>query len=144
MRLILDANIFVSASISPKGACGQILRYVLENPDAFELIMTEKIIAEIIASLSKPRVMRYSKKTIEESTIWIENITAVTTIVPDMPISFNECLDPDDVVYLAAAHTAKVSFIVSGDKDLLVLERYYETEIVSPSNFVFAARQILQ
>jgi putative PIN family toxin of toxin-antitoxin system len=144
MRLILDANIFVSALISPKGACGQILRYVLENPDVFELIMTEKIIAEVIESLSKPRVMRYSKKTIEESTMWIEDISSVTTIVPDMPISFDECRDPDDVVYLAAANTAKVSFIVSGDRNLLVLERYHETEIVSPSNFIFAARQILE
>jgi putative PIN family toxin of toxin-antitoxin system len=88
--------------------------------------------------------MLYSKKTIEESTMWIENISSVTTIVPDIPISFNECRDPDDVVYLAAADIAKASFIVSGDKDLLVLERYHETEIISPGNFIFAARQILK
>jgi putative PIN family toxin of toxin-antitoxin system len=142
MRLILDANIFVSALITPKGICGQILNGVLKNPGIFEVIMTEKIILEIITSLSKPRVMRYSKKNIQESTMWIEDISAFTTIVPDIPLSFSECRDPDDVVYLSAAHTAKADLIVSGDKDLLVLKRYHGTEIVSPGNFIFAIRQM--
>ena len=29
------------------------------------------------------------------------NIASVSTIVPDVPITFDECRDPDDVVYLS-------------------------------------------
>jgi putative PIN family toxin of toxin-antitoxin system len=143
MRVILDANIFVSAAISPHGPCGAIVRIILENPEIFELILTEKIILETIASLSKPRVIKYSKHSIESSKIWIEDISSVAIIVPDLSISFKDCRDPDDIVYLAAADTAKASFIVSGDQDLLVLKRYGETEIKSPTDFIFIARQIV-
>lgn len=61
MRIILDANIFVSAAISPQGACGKILKFVLENPDEFELILIEQMVGETIAPLNKPRIIRYLK-----------------------------------------------------------------------------------
>lgn len=48
MRVVLDANIFVSAAISPHGASGKILGTVLEHSEEFELILTEQIIAEIV------------------------------------------------------------------------------------------------
>jgi predicted nucleic acid-binding protein len=46
MRVVLDANVFVSAAITAHGACGKILKAVLGNPDEFELILTEQIIIE--------------------------------------------------------------------------------------------------
>lgn len=57
MRVVLDANIFISAAISPHGPCGAVVRIILENPEIFELILSEKIVFETIASLSKPRVI---------------------------------------------------------------------------------------
>jgi putative PIN family toxin of toxin-antitoxin system len=140
---VFDANVFVSAAISPHGACGKILRTVLEHGEEFELILTELIIAEIIESLSKPRVIRYSKKSIEFSKAWIEDISAIATIVPDIRISFSDCRDPDDIVYLAAADTAKANLIVSGDKDLLVLKRFREIGIISPTEFIYLLKQIV-
>ena len=142
MRIILDANVFVSAAISPHGACSKILEAILENPDEFELILTEQMISETIASLNKPRVSRYFKPEYDPA-LWMEDISSLSTIIPDFPISFDECRDPDDVVYLAAANSAKARFIVSGDKDLTVLKRYQETDIISPKEFIFLIGQIL-
>lgn len=143
MRVVLDANVFVSAAITPHGACGKILRVILENPDEFELVLSEKIISETIASLSKPRVMKYLKLSYGPEA-WVEDIVAVSTKVPDMLISFNECRDPDDVVYLAAANVAKARFIISGDRDLLVLKQYKEVDILSPGEFISFLRQALE
>lgn len=51
------------------------------------------------------------------------------------------CRDPDDDLVLATAVAGGVRCIVTGDKDLLVLERYRGIEIVSPSSFAeFEAR----
>lgn len=116
MRVVLDANIFVSAAITPNGACGKVLKAVLANPEEFELILTPKIIDETIATLNKQRVLRYLKHVTGNGRMWMEDISSVSTMVPDVSISFDECRDPDDVVYLAAADLAKARFIVSGDK----------------------------
>lgn len=71
------------------------------------------------------------------------NIASVSTIVPDVPITFDECRDPDDVVYLAAGDIAKARFIVSGNKDLLVLKRYKEIDIILPGEFIYLIKQII-
>lgn len=73
----------------------------------------------------------------------MKDISSLSTVIPDFPISFDECRDPDDVIYLAAANAAKARFIVSGDKDLTVLKRYQETDIISPKEFIFLLGQIL-
>lgn len=101
MRIILDANVFVSAAISPTGACGKILKAVLGNPDEFELILTEMMVNETVASLHKPRIVRYLKHG-HDPKYWMTDISSLSTMVPDVPISFDGCRDPDDVVYLAA------------------------------------------
>ena len=48
----------------------------------------------------------------------------------------NVCRDPKDNHILALAHEADANFIVTGDKDLLVLENYKETKIVTPADFL--------
>lgn len=48
------------------------------------------------------------------------------------------CRDPDDDHVLAAAVAGDVVWLVTGDKDLLALERYQAVEIVTPE--VFARR----
>lgn len=43
--------------------------------------------------------------------------------------------DPDDDKFIACAKDARALYIVSGDKDLLVLERYENIEIVTAKQF---------
>ncbi|MBQ7692015.1 MAG: putative toxin-antitoxin system toxin component, PIN family [Oscillospiraceae bacterium] len=51
--------------------------------------------------------------------------------VSDMQVS----RDPDDDKFIECAVDAKALFVVSGDKDLLVLERYEDVEIISAAEF---------
>jgi len=44
--------------------------------------------------------------------------------------------DPADDKFLAAAVEGKVEYVVTGDKDLLVLKAYKRVEIVTPGRFV--------
>jgi predicted nucleic acid-binding protein len=66
----------------------------------------------------------------------------LATIVPDMPISSTACRDPKDVIYLAAAFTAKANLIISWDQDLLTLLEYDGTKIIKPDEFIKIAAQI--
>jgi predicted nucleic acid-binding protein len=47
----------------------------------------------------------------------------------------NACRDPDDLHLLGLAEAGHASFLVSGDKDLLVLDPYQGTRIVTPRHF---------
>lgn len=47
------------------------------------------------------------------------------------------CRDPEDDKFLEVAATVKANFLISGDKDLLILKKFHQTKIVSP-------KQILQ
>lgn len=45
------------------------------------------------------------------------------------------CRDPDDNKFLGCAKDAKALYIVSGDKDLLVLEKFENIEIITAKEF---------
>ena len=52
------------------------------------------------------------------------------------PISYVEiCRDPDDDKFIEFARDARAFYIVSGDKDLLVLEKYEDIQIITAREF---------
>ena len=60
-------------------------------------------------------------------------LNAVNLVEPKDSIAV--CRDPDDDKFLECAVAAKALYIVSGDKDLLLLERYKDIEIITAKNF---------
>ena len=54
------------------------------------------------------------------------------------PVTFETqiCRDPDDDAILGTAVAGDATCIVTGDSDLLIIERFGDVDIVSPSEFV--------
>jgi predicted nucleic acid-binding protein len=50
------------------------------------------------------------------------------------------CRDPNDDRLLELARVGKASYLVTGDRDLLVLDSFHETRIVSPAMFLAVVR----
>ncbi|MGD1807556.1 putative toxin-antitoxin system toxin component, PIN family [Dapis sp. BLCC M126] len=46
------------------------------------------------------------------------------------------CVDADDNKFLELAFSGNASYLITGDKDLLVLENYHQTEILNPADFI--------
>lgn len=46
------------------------------------------------------------------------------------------CRDSDDNKFLELAVSGKARFVITGDQDLLVLEAYEGTEIITPATFL--------
>jgi len=57
-----------------------------------------------------------------------------TFIYPDNPLP-DICRDPDDNHILQLAQYIEADYIITGDKDLLILEQFEGTLIISPSDF---------
>ncbi len=63
-------------------------------------------------------------------------ILAAESVVAAGRLKVKASRDPADDKFLAAAVEGKAEYVVTGDKDLLVLKAYRRVEIVTPGRFV--------
>src|ERR1035437_889603 len=76
LRVVLDANVIISALIRPNSAPGRILRAAVERT-AERLVTSNPLLAELRAALEYPRLQRYlkmSKQDKEAFVILLEQI----------------------------------------------------------------------
>ncbi len=130
LRVVLDANVFVSAYIHPEGTPGQIVERFLRL-NSFELILTAGIVDEVIAVLSHPKVRKAARSNVDPE-LWFEDLVVLSQYVAgdvEVPRLSN---DRDDDKYIAAAIEGRAAFVVTGDPDLLELGAYEGIRIVNP------------
>ena len=132
LRVVLDANVFVSAYIRPEG--GQIIERFLQD-GGFEIALTEPIVEEVLQSLSYPKVQKAARSSIDPE-LWFEDIVVLSQLVTgDVEIP-PLCTDPDDDKYVAAAIEGRAAFVVTGDPDLLTLGEHEGIRVVTPRAFL--------
>ena len=116
MRVVLDVNVLISALLSRAGAPGRLIALWLEG--AFELVVSEELLAEIGRSLAYPKLREHISH--EDAADFITLLRATASIVADAERPDHISRDPGDN-YLVALAKASSSVLVSGDRDLLVL-----------------------
>lgn len=134
MKVVLDANVLVSATISPRGAPRRIID--LWREEAFELLISEVILTEIERVLHYPRIAALHKLSETEITELIALIREESRIVE--PIERLE-ISPDetDNRYIECAVAGGADYLVTGDKQhLLPVGVFREIPIVSPTTFL--------
>jgi putative PIN family toxin of toxin-antitoxin system len=132
VKVVLDTNVFVSAAIQ-NGASHQIVQKLFLSLSV-ELIICDAILDELREVLiSRPRLRKWIAVSDAES--YLEMLQMRFDFVQNphhiIPIS----RDRNDDFILALARREKANYIVSGDKDLLVLQ-HLEISIVSPAEFI--------
>ncbi|MBF0433078.1 MAG: putative toxin-antitoxin system toxin component, PIN family [Fibrobacteria bacterium] len=128
MRIVLDTNVLVSG-IFWGGMPYQILE--LWAKQKIEVFVTPEILLEyndVMAQLGS----KEKNKSVE---YWLQFIHERCTLIhPRHEVTL--CRDPDDDKFISCALSARASFIVSGDKDLLTLKEVEKVEIITPGAFV--------
>lgn len=127
--LILDTNIYISAFIFA-GKAREVLDMAIENK--VNICISEDILNEI------KKILKRKKFSLNNSYIHsiLSEIESITNMVyPDNKIS-DICRDRDDHIILECAEKSKTDFIITGDQDLLVLNEYLKTQILSPADFL--------
>ena len=128
MKIVIDSNIFVSSFFwggNPK----EVFDRVLNGLD--ELFITDEIIEEIIS------VMSSSKFTVNINDIddYVKIIEKYSKkIVSEIPVFISR--DQDDNKILECAFDGNVDYIITGDKDLLVLIEYESIKIIKPKEYL--------
>ena len=127
MRVVLDTNVLISAFIT-RGVCRRLFEYCVES---HQIVISEFILNEFSSTLI--RKFGFTTEEIEEAST---SLILCGELVA--PVTFGEqiCRDPDDDHVLGTAIAGNADYIVTGDRDLLVLERFQTVGIISPSEFM--------
>ncbi len=79
-RVVIDANVFVSALIRPEGPPGRILERMLKERE-FVLVASAAILDEVRRSFGYSRVRRHVDASDDEIEAWASSIGVVADIV---------------------------------------------------------------
>ncbi|MGB7236971.1 MAG: putative toxin-antitoxin system toxin component, PIN family [Rhodococcus sp. (in: high G+C Gram-positive bacteria)] len=118
LRVVLDANIFVSAAISI-GPSHRILQAALANAGV-QALLCPALIAEVESVLSRPRLRR--RISAENARVFVDDMTMLLDLVPDPLAAPAVTRDPNDDYLVALAREHGADWIVTGDNDLLEWE----------------------
>jgi len=132
MKVILDANVFVSAAIH-NGASHRIVQSWLAGTTEIEVVMCPTLLAEVRDVLTtRPRLRQWI--TLDLAQQFVEAIEALVDLVDDPELVQAETRDVDDDYLIALARSRNVDLIVTGDKDLLEWDGQ-QPPVVTPADF---------
>lgn len=133
MRVVVDTNTVISA-LFWDGVPWQVYNAALS--EQYTLLTTEALINELRSVLLRPKfapALTAIQTTVDE--IIVEYREIAEPVIP-VEIGADDIRDAKDRVVLACAVGGKADYIISGDKDLLVLVTYQDIPIVKAAQFV--------
>jgi putative PIN family toxin of toxin-antitoxin system len=126
MKIVLDTNVLIAAFIA-QGVCNDLLEHCVQQ---HEIILSNFILDELRQKLSHK--FKYSTEDVEDvANLLLSKAEVVKPTELSEPVS----RDPDDDMVIGTAVAGSAACIITGDKDLLVLERHGDIDIIQPANF---------
>jgi putative PIN family toxin of toxin-antitoxin system len=134
MKVVLDANIYVSSLISTQGNPKRIFERWDQNQ--FDVLVSASIIDEIGRVLRYPRIVKRHGQDAGTIQRFLELLSSQALIVEPAIVLDVIKEDESDNRYLECAVEGKARYIISGDKHLLDLGEYQGIVILPPAAFV--------
>ncbi len=137
-KVIFDTNVLLSALIFdniPETALKTVL-----TDTSLTLYTSMQIWCEIEGKFLGSRVFEIAakaKRNLSSSSVtrFIEILKASHKII-QVQTHLDICRDPKDNMFLELALEIHADFLVSGDKDLLILGEFNHTKIINPNDFL--------
>jgi putative PIN family toxin of toxin-antitoxin system len=127
VKAVLDTNVVIAAFLTD-GLCSKLLVRARRND--FELLLSREITQEFEKNLRKKFKLTAAEVN-QALTVLLEAGETVQEVRPIPPI----CRNPEDDKILALAKQEEADYLVTGDQDLLIIEQYDQTRIVTPKSF---------
>ena len=129
-RWVLDTNVLISRLLCPTGVAAKAVDHALARG---VLLVSEATLEELVRVLNRPKFDAYV--TGEERRRFVEVLGGVARIIPIVRV-IRACRDPKDDQFLDVALNGEATAIISGDRDLLVMDPFHGVRIISPTVFL--------
>ena len=134
-RVVLDANVLISAALSPNGAPRAVVEAVRSAGGV--LLFSRETFDELRTRFLRPKFDNYVSR--EGRTVYLAQLETISEWVAISGATL-ECRDPDDDKLLETALTGKADCLVTGDRDLLVMSPFRQIPILQPVAFLESFR----
>ena len=129
MKAVLDTNVLISVFLS-NGVPRRVFKRVLKGNVV--LLMSKPLMREFEGVVSRKK-FGFSKEEVARMTGLLWKVGYI--VAPEKRINYIR-EDPDDNRVLECAVAGRADYIVSGDKHLLLLEKFKDIKIVNASQFL--------
>lgn len=130
---VLDTNVLISGLLVAEGHAARLIDAWLDGH--FSLVTSLYQVEEVLHVLSYPRIARRLTLTEDELTAFTNALLTRATVTPGEVHLPGLTRDPKDDAIVACAVEGRAQFIVSGDRDLLVMEKFGAIVVLSPREF---------
>lgn len=139
IRAVVDPGVLIAAVLSAAGAPAELLRYWLDG--AVEIIVSEKLLAELDSVLQRPKFRSYLPASEAKRYVDLLRRWAETAADADAGEAFTA--DPKDDYLVALALPSRADFIVSGDRHLIKIE-ISRVPVLTPRRAVDLLKELSQ
>ena len=123
-RIIIDTNLWISFLLTKKFA---FLDKLMEK-NKVRLLFSQELFDEFLEVIKRPKLQKFFSG--KDVILLLEIINQYADII-EVKSKISICRDEKDNFLLALAKDGSANFLITGDKDLLVIKRFEKTEIIT-------------
>ncbi len=129
-RFVFDTNVVVSAFLFPVSTSAKAFD---KGINSGTILLSEETLEELQNVLLRDNFDKYLPKPLRIA--FIQKFEILSAMI-EITETIKACRDPKDDKFLSLAVTANVFAIITGDKDLLVLNPFRNISIITPTAFL--------
>lgn len=130
-RFVLDTNVLLSAALFKRSLARQAFDRVVMSEGA--ILLSESVLLELNGVFSRSRFDQYTS--IESRSQFLIELLKIVEMIEIVDL-IKVCRDPKDDKFLELAINGNANYLLSSDKDLLVLHPFQDVKILTPADFL--------
>jgi putative PIN family toxin of toxin-antitoxin system len=131
-RAVVDTNLVVSAIVFTRGRMFELRKGW--RTGQFDPLVSRSTATELLRVLAYPK---FKLSEAEREDLLADYLPYCTTVrMPSKPPTVPACRDPFDLPFLELAIAGDADYLVTGDRDLLSLEKRFPVAIVKLETFL--------
>jgi uncharacterized protein len=133
-KFVIDTNVIVSASLFSQSVPRQAFD---KAQDIGIILLSQSVFAEIEEVLFRSKLDRYVSREIRA--YFLENLLKTAALI-EVYEKIDECRDPKDNKFLELAVSGQADCLISGDRDLLILNPFRGIDVLTVQEFLAQTR----